>query len=452
MTDMSNFDAIVIGMGPGGEVVAGRLLAADKRVAVVERELVGGECAYWACIPSKAVLRAPEVVAEAQRVRGAAGVLSPWPEVREFRDKAVRHLDDSTQVDSYREKGAEVIKGEAHIVGPGRVEVGDRVLEAPEIIVATGSTARVPDVPGLDGVTVWTNREIYTARELPETAVVIGGSAVGVETALFLARFDVRVTLLQRGSRLMGREEPRVGQLAAEHLEAVGVEVRTSANPSAVHAAGDIAVVELDDGGQARGHVVMLGTGRAPRTSGLGLDSTEAHLDDRGAIAVDERCRAAAGLWAVGDVTGVMTFTHVAKYQGRIVADNILGGSRTASYEGIPRVVFADPEIAAVGLTAEQAAGQGIRTRSQVVDLPEALARPFTYESKPRGELGILVDTDRNLMVGAWAVAPMAGEWIHQASLAIRAQVPLDVLLDQVPQFPTYTEGYITALEALSRS
>ncbi|HEX5096013.1 MAG TPA: FAD-dependent oxidoreductase, partial [Acidimicrobiia bacterium] len=210
-------------------------------------------------------------------------------------------------------------------------------------------------------------------------------------------------------------------------------------------------VLELDDGTEVRGDVVVFGTGRTPRTRDLGLEQAGAVIDDQGAIVVDEHCRGADGIWAIGDVTGLMPFTHVAKYQGRVVADCILGTTRVARYEGIPRVVFGDPEIAAVGLTAAGAGDRGITTTSATVDLPEKIARPWTYELEPRGELGLLVDTGSDVLVGAWAVAPLAGEWIHQAALAIRARVPIDTLLDQVAQFPSYTEGYLNALEALPR-
>jgi pyruvate/2-oxoglutarate dehydrogenase complex dihydrolipoamide dehydrogenase (E3) component len=445
------FDAVVVGMGPGGEVVAERLLRAGRRVAVVERELIGGECAYWACIPSKTVLRPPAVVSEAARVDGVSAARLAWEPVRAYRDEMVRHLDDSAQVDGYRSQGAEVVKGAARLAGPGRVRVGDRELVAAHVVVATGSEPVVPPIEGLDGVAHWTSRDVHSAADLPGRAVVVGGSAVAVETALFLARFGVAVTVVQRSDRLLGREEPRVGALAADHLGAAGVDIRLGARPRRARRDGDDAVLELEGGGEVRGDVVVLATGRRPRTAGLGLEDAGATLRDDGAVAVDDRCRAGDGLWAVGDVTGVAAFTHVAKYQGRVVADNVLGRDRRARYEGIPRVVFGDPEIAAVGLTAAQAAEQGIRTVAAEVELPEVISRPWTYERDPRGRLGLLADADRDVLVGAWAVAPEAGEWIHLAALAVRARIPIDTLLDQVAQFPTWTESYLQALERLDR-
>jgi pyruvate/2-oxoglutarate dehydrogenase complex dihydrolipoamide dehydrogenase (E3) component len=446
-------DVAVIGMGPGGEVTASRLLSAGRRVAVIERELIGGECAYWACIPSKTVLRPPEAGGEVDRAAGVHGAELDWPAARDYRDYMARHLDDTAQVRSYADIGALVLKGAARLTGPGRltVDVDGRGVEvtAEHIIIATGSDALVPPIDGLDTVTAWTNREVYTTAELPARAVIVGGSAVGVETAQFLIRFGVQVTVVQRSDRLLGREEPRVSELTCAALTAAGVEVRTGTTPQRAYRDGGDCVLDLSDASAVRGDVVILATGRVPRTDGLGLDAAGVRLGAHGEILIDEHGRAADGIWALGDVTAVMPFTHVAKYQGRIVADAILGRVRPATYDGIPRVVFADPEIAAAGLTRAQADERVLRTTATEVDLAQSLARPWTYERDPRGHLGLLADVDRGVLVGAWAVAPQAGEWIHQASLAIRARIPIDTLLDQVAQFPTYSEGYLTALEAL---
>ncbi|TQN43120.1 dihydrolipoamide dehydrogenase [Blastococcus colisei] len=442
-------DVAVIGMGPGGEVAASRLLSGGRRVAVIERELIGGECAYWACIPSKTVLRSPEAAGGVDRAPGAEGARLDWPTARDYRDYMARHLDDAGQVSGYRDAGALVLKGDARISGPGRVTVDGRELTADHVIIATGSESRVPPIDGLGQVTVWTNRETYTAADLPGRALIVGGSAVGVETAQFLVRFGVQVTLLQRGDRLMSREDARVGELTEAHLRAAGVDVRTGNEPVQARRDGADSVLDLADGSSVRGDVVIVATGRIPRTEGFGLEDAGVQIAESGGIVVDEHCRAAEGVWALGDVTGVLPFTHVAKYQGRIVADAILGRPRAARYDGIPRVVFADPEIAAAGLTEGQAHEQGLTTVSAEVDLAQAIARPWTYERDPRGHLGLLADPDRRVLLGAWAVAPQAGEWIHQASLAIRAGIGIDTLLDQVAQFPTYTEGYLTALEAL---
>ncbi|MCE7079470.1 NAD(P)/FAD-dependent oxidoreductase [Streptomyces sp. ST2-7A] len=447
-----DFDVVVIGAGPGGETVAGRLLEAGRRVALVERELVGGECAYWACVPSKTLLRSPEVRAEAAAVAGVSEPAHEWSALRDYRDHMIRGLDDTAQVRGYREQGATVLRAEARITGrdPWVVEAGGERLTAANVVVATGSEAVRPPVDGLDGVEVWTNREATTLREIPERALLIGGSAVGVELGQFLARMGCSVVLVQRGPRLLGREEPRLGELAAERLRGDGVEVRTGCQVSSVRREGDGTVAELDDGSAVRTDVVVLGAGRRPRTGGLGLEGGGVELGGSGAPVVDERCRVTGdGLWAIGDVTGISQFTHVAQYHGRIVADVLLGGSRRADHTGIPRVVFSHPEIAAVGVTAAGAREEGIETAACEFDLTASLARPWTFETEPTGTLGLLADRRRRVLIGAWAMAPLAGEWIHQAALAIRAGIPIDTLLDGVAQFPTYSESLVRGLERL---
>ncbi len=446
---MDRFDVIVIGLGPGGEAAAGRLLEAGRRVAVIEQELIGGECAYWACIPSKTLLRAPEARAEAARAAGVATPALDWPGLRDYRDYMIRHLDDTGQIRGYEQAGATVMKASARITGPGRVAAGGQLLEAADIVIATGSEPVRPAVDGLDGVPVWTNREATTVRDIPRRVLLIGGSAVGVELGQFYARMGADVTIVQRADRLLDREDPRVGELAAQALSADGITIRTGRTAARARPDGDGAAVTLDDGTQIETDVIILGAGRRPCTASLGLDAAGIMPGHGGAIPVDEHCRAGAGLWALGDVTGVAMFTHVAMYQGRVVADNILGRGRTARYEGIPRVVFADPEIAAVGLTTGQARSRGIDIAAAEIGLADAIARPWTYECDPGGTLGLLADRSRRILIGAWAVAPMASEWIHQAALAIRAQIPVDVLLDQVAQYPTYSEAYLTALEHL---
>lgn len=444
------FDAVLLGMGPGGEVAASRLISAGKKVAVVEKELIGGECAYWACIPSKTLLRPPEVKGEAERAFGTSTPTLELEGLFDYRDWMIRNLDDSGQVEGYEGKGATVVKGEGRVAGPGRVEVDGRVLEAGHIIVATGSAPNVPPIEGVEDVTVWTNREVTTTREVPGRAVIVGGGPNGVEAAQWLSRFGTQVTIVQSPERLMNREDPKVGELIKAALEEEGVEVRVGRKVTKARRDGDGAVVELDDGTEVGTDVVVIAAGRKPRIEGIGLESVGVEPDGK-PLPIDERCRldGVPGVWALGDVTGVALFTHVAKYQARVVADNILGKERRADYRGIPRVVFSDPEVAAAGLTEEQAREEGIDVATATLDVTKAIARPWTYEEEPRGTLSLVADRERRVLVGAWAVAPLAGEWIHQASQAIRAEIPIEKLLDGVAQFPTYSESYLAALERL---
>jgi pyruvate/2-oxoglutarate dehydrogenase complex dihydrolipoamide dehydrogenase (E3) component len=447
----TDFDAVVIGAGPGGEVAISRLLAGGLRVALVERELIGGECAYWACIPSKTLLRPTEARAEAGDAAGLSTPELDWARLRDYRDYMIRHLDDAAQVAGYQKLGATVIKGTARLVGrdPWRVQVADDQVTAGNVVIATGSDPVRPPVEGLDQVPVWTNREATTLREIPRRVVMIGGSAVGVELGQFLARMGSQVTLVQRGPRLLDREEPRVGELVADHLRRDDIDIRLGHQARAARRDGGDTVVELDDGSAVRTDVIVLGAGRRPRSSGLGLHELGITPDPRGALQVDERCRITDGLWALGDVTGVALFTHVAKYQARVVADSILGQPRRADYTAVPRVVFAQPEIAAVGLTTAQAHDRGIEIATAELDLAEAITRPWTYQTHPSGTLGLLADRDRRVLIGAWAVAPQAGEWIHQAALAIRAGIPIDTLRDGIAQYPTFSEAYQIAAEQL---
>ncbi len=449
-TDM---DVIVIGSGPGGEAAVSRLVKGGLSVALVEKELIGGECAYWACIPSKTLLRAVQARAEASDVAGLGTPPLDWAGLRNYRDYMIRHLDDTEQVTGYRKRGVTVIKGTARLIGrnPWQIQVAGQQLTADHVILATGSTPIRPPIDGLDQARVWTNREATTLTEIPERAVMIGGSAVGVELGQFLTRMGSHVTLVHRGPRLLEREDPRVGELVAEQLGKDGIDIHTGSQPRAVRRDGTTTtMIDLDDGTTIATDVIVLGTGRRPQLTGLGLDAVGVAATPRGAVAIDEYCRVTDdGLWALGDVTGVAMFTHIAMYQARVVTDNILGKRRTADYTGVPRVVFADPEIAAVGHTRDTARAAGLDVVTTELDLADSIARPWTYQTHPTGKLGLLADRDRRILLGAWAVAPQTGEWIHTAALAIRAHIPIDTLLDGVAQFPTYNEAYLTALEHL---
>jgi pyruvate/2-oxoglutarate dehydrogenase complex dihydrolipoamide dehydrogenase (E3) component len=297
----------------------------------------------------------------------------------------IRHLDDADQVTGYQRNGATVIKGAGRITGPGTVEVDGRQLGTDNIIIATGSDAFIPPIEGIDTIGVWTNREATTLAEIPNRLVMIGGSAVGTELGQFLVRFGSQVTILERSDRLLSREDPRVGELIGEQLTQDGVDVRTGVSASRTAKRGHDVTVTLDDGSEVACDAVVIGTGRRPRTENLGLDTIGVTPGENGEIQIDDSGRVAEGVWALGDVTAVMPFTHVAKYQARVVTDTILGRPRTASYAGIPRVVFTDPEVAAAGRTAAQAQEQGLDVETVELELAETIARPWTYEQDPRG-------------------------------------------------------------------
>ena len=443
-----HFDAVILGAGPAGEVAVNTLLKANKRVALIEQELIGGECSNWGCIPSKTLLRPPELRGQSKRAAGVHQAVLDWPRLSDYRDYMVSNHDDSGRVARYGERGVTVVKEKGAIAGPGRVEANGRVLEADAIIVATGADAVVPPIPGLKEASYWTNREVTALTEIPESVVFIGGGVVSVELGQFLARFGSRVTIVQGPPRLADREDPQIGELLGQILEDDGVELVLGKRAVGVRVEGGEKVVDLDDGGGARGVEVVIATGRRPRTQDIGLETVGVEPSPRG-VAIDERCRAADGVWAVGDVTGVAMFTHVGKYQARIAAMDILGKPAKADYRAVPRVVFTEPELAAVGLSEEAAREAGIDVVTATVELPTSIARPYTYQEDPKGTFSVIVDRQRQVLVGAWAVAPLASEWIHTAVLAIRAEIPISVLKDTIAQFPTFSEVFGFALRSL---
>jgi len=442
------FDVVILGAGPGGEVAVNTLLKAGTSIALVEMELIGGECTNWGCIPSKTLLRPAELKNQSTRVAGVGTPDLDWPRLSAYRDYMVSNHDDTRKVAQYEERGVTVVKAPGTITGPGRVEAGSRTLEADAIIVATGADAVIPSIPGLADVAYWTNREATALTEIPESVVFIGGGVVSVELSQFLSRFGCRVTIVQGPPRLADREDPQIGDLLGKILEDDGVELVLGKRAVAVREENGEKVVALDDGSTARGAEVVVATGRRPRTKDIGLESVGIEPGKRG-IEIDERCRAADGVWAIGDVTGTAMFTHVAKYQARIATMDILGKPARADYRAVPRVVFTDPELAAVGLSEDAAKEAGLVVVSATVDLPTSIARPYTYEEEPRGTFNVVVDRERQVLAGAWAVAPLASEWIHIAVLAIRAEIPVSVLEDTIAQFPTFSEVFGFALRSL---
>jgi dihydrolipoamide dehydrogenase len=440
-----SFDLIVIGAGPAGEVVASRAPNGGLRTALIERELVGGECAYWACIPSKTLLRPGEVRLQAPRTAGTDEPAQHWDAIAAYRDFMVRNLDDGDEIESYEKQGVTVVKGAASFLDPHTLQVGEQTLTGERIVIATGSETAVPEIDGLRDAGYWTNRDVTGMSSVPGSVCVLGGGPVGIELAQLLRRFGATVIVIEHAGRLLDREHPRVGELLHEALTEDGIEVHLDSEVTAVHAAGGARTVTAG-ATTVTADQVLVATSREPRIDGLALENAGIEAGPKG-IEVDERCRCngADGIWAVGDVTGEMPFSHVAMYQGRIVVADILGQPARADYTAVPRCVFSDPEIAAVGVTEPEGAHQSLAR----VELRDAIARPWTYETDPRGELAVIADRARGVLVGAWAVGPHASEWIHYAALAIKASVPVETLTDTVAQFPTYTEAYLKALDQL---
>jgi pyruvate/2-oxoglutarate dehydrogenase complex dihydrolipoamide dehydrogenase (E3) component len=449
-------DVVVIGMGVGGEEVAGRLVRSGLAVVGVERELVGGECPNWGCVPSKMMIRAANLLAEARRIDGMAGTSSIRPDwgvvARRIRDEATDDWDDRVAIERFEASGGAFRRGHAHLDGPGCVVVdGTRLRARRGIVLATGSRPAIPPIPGLSAVEYWTNRDAIAATAVPPSLIVVGGGAIGLELGQVFARFGSTVSVVEVAERLLPPEEPEAGELLASVFREEGIEVRTSARVASVSSAARATIVHFDDGTRIEADRLLVATGRRASIDGLGLESVGLDADARW-IPVDENLRAADGVWAVGDVTGVGAFTHVAVYQGRIAAADILGDSHEpANYTAMPRVTFTDPEVGSVGTSEATARARGLDVRVGRADVA-ASARGWIHKAGNEGFIKLVEDARRGVLVGATAAGPNGGEVLSMLTLAVHEATPVSRLRDMIYAYPTFHRGVEDALEDLARN
>ena len=448
--DEHSFDVVVIGAGPAGEVAAGRLADAGLDVAVIESHLIGGECSFYACMPSKGLLRPGELLAEVKRIPGVSEVAGDAVDPRavlERRDEIIHHLDDSSQVPWLEDKGIELFRGFARFEGERRVSVNDHLLEAKRaVIVSTGSGAVVPPIDGLAEAKPWTNREVTTSEEVPERLLVLGGGVVAVEMAQAWSTLGSSVTLVERGPRLIAREEEFASEMVADGLRERGVDIRLGVTATAASAGERQVQLELDSGETLRGDRLLVAVGRKPHTEEMGLE--QIGLEPGKTIDVDDQLRANDWLYAVGDVNGRVLLTHMGKYQARVASDVILGKDARITEDGArsPQVIFTDPQVASVGHSLAAAQEAGID--AQAIDMStQATAGASYYGREAPAQTRFVVDRGRGVLAGATFVGPDIAEFLHAATIAVVGEVPLARLAHAVPSFPTRSEVWLNFLE-----
>ncbi|WP_166352438.1 dihydrolipoyl dehydrogenase family protein [Phytoactinopolyspora limicola] len=446
-------DVIVVGMGVGGEMVAGSLADAGLDVIGVEGNLVGGECPYWGCIPSKMAIRAADLLAEARRVDGMAGhaqVDSSWKPVAErIREEATTNWDDQIAADRFTDKGGRLVRGWGRLAGPGQVTVDGTTYRARRaVVLGTGTTPAIPPIDGLAGTPYWTNREALEATERPESLLVIGGGAIGLELAQAFARFGSDVVVVEAADRVLPPEEPEASAVVHAALEADGIALHTSSGVSAVHHDGTAFTVTMADGSSRTVQRLLVSVGRRVDLGSLGVETVGLDPSAR-AVTVDEHLRAGEQLWAVGDVTGHGAFTHVATYQAGIIVRDILGeDGPPADYRALSRVTFTDPEVGAVGMTEAQAREAGIDVRVGVAQVPST-ARGWIHKAGNDGVIKLVADAGRGVLVGGTSAGPNGGEVLGALSVAVHGEVPIERLRHMIYAYPTFHRGIEDALRDL---
>ena len=443
MMASKNGRVVVLGAGSSGEHFVGALrrLDPDVEIVIVEHGLAGGECSYYACVPTKTLLRPTDALAAARLAPGAAEAVTGDLDISRvlwWRDQVTDGRDDSWHAGWLSDQRAELIRGEACVVRPGVIGVGERELEYENLVIATGSSPAVPPVEGLDDVDYWTNRDAVWTDRIPESMVLLGGGPVGVELAQFFHRMGASVAIVESHDRILSRIDADAGALLRERFEDEGIDVRVGVEARRVEAVEGGLRIQLTSGEELGAERLLVATGREPNVEGFGFEQLGIELAPQG-IRIDDRVQAAPGIWAIGDVAGVALLTHVGKYQARVAAANIAGRDVVADYRAIPAAVFTDPQVATVGTTEGD---ELVTARYDIVG-----GRLSTYERPRRpGFVKLAADPARRVLTGAVAVGPEAGEWLGQLTLAVRAEVPIDVLLDTIQPYPTFSEAIFNAL------